>query len=122
MITCGVAMLFSSCEKSVIDLGSSKKAYDPGAPIDSVKFNTEVLPDLDANCTACHSATGQFPSFEEDVAYTNIISNGLVNTASPAESIIYVKITSSTAGHGGGLHPATGDLLLQWISQGAKNN
>ncbi len=122
MITCGVALLFSSCEKSVIDLGSTKKAYDPGAPVDSVKFKTDVVPMLDSDCCVCHGTGGQAPCFEESVAYNNIVSNSLVDVANPSASLIYVHITENPNHHGGGIHASSGDLLLQWISQGALNN
>lgn len=108
----GISLIFNSCEKKFIDLSSP--------PSGTLHFSTDIVPLLANKCTSCHNSTGQSPSFEASVAYDNVIA--LVNTTTPESSTIYIHITENPNHHGGGVFQTEGDKILDWITQGAKND
>jgi hypothetical protein len=114
-----MAMLFNSCEKATIDSGSFSKPYDPNAAVDTVYFNTDILPILTSNCIGCH--TSQNPVMEATVAYDNLM-NGYVVAGSPSTSPLYIKLTDLNSSHVGRSTGAQQELIFNWISQGALNN
>ena len=104
-------LFFNSCEKKFIDLT---------APAGTALFKTDIIPMFNSKCNSCHSSKD--PILEAEVAYDNLINGGYVNTSAPASSLIYTHITAIPNSHGGGIFNIEGDKLLDWISQGAKNN
>ncbi|MHB8259564.1 MAG: hypothetical protein ACYDCN_10115 [Bacteroidia bacterium] len=95
-----------------------------------VSFKSDLVPIFAGHCAkvGCHVSGGQKPDLSSaDNAYNSITSMGLVNTATPSSSIIYGRLT-------GALTPAMpfdapasdpsqiNELILAWITQGAKNN
>jgi hypothetical protein len=96
----------------------------PIPPGDSISFSLQIVPMwADAGCTDCHKSGGQSPYLTAGVAYTSITSAGLVNTAVPAESIIYSFPSPDSDTHTWKKYTASqAALVLQWIEKGAKNN
>jgi hypothetical protein len=89
---------------------------DTGVPI---SFATQIQPMFTSKCITCHS--GQTPILTAGNAY-NSLSNGYLNTTSPAQSLVYTK---PQGGHPGGSNNLTATelaYLLKWIEEGAKNN
>jgi len=88
-----------------------------------VSFATQVLPIFSAdNCISCHKPGGQSPDYTAANAYASIVP-ALVNTASPALSRIYTFAGPTTSTHTWKKLTAADDaIILQWITQGAKNN
>ena len=84
---------------------------------DPISFATKIQPILTDKCILCHST--QTPTMGAGVAYAQLVPK-YVNTASPASSKFYTIPTSGT--HGATVSAAQGALILQWITEGAKNN
>jgi hypothetical protein len=84
-----------------------------------LSFATDVVPVLNL-CNNCHThpwTTSSTPS----TFYTNLVNGGYVNTSSPTTSKIYTKLSG---GHPGGSSISTADInkVLNWFTEGAKNN
>ena len=92
-----------------------------GVP-DSVKFSANILPIFTANCakSGCHVKGVQAPDLSAPNAYNSLIFYGYVDTDFPAQSSLYLKITS------GSMKDKATDvdraLILKWIQQGALDN
>jgi hypothetical protein len=85
--------------------------------VNDVKFSTQIVPIFAEKCVLCHNS--QTPVMTSDVAYSQLVPN-YVNTTAPSSSKIYTVPTSGT--HGATLSAAQAALILQWITEGAKNN
>jgi hypothetical protein len=84
---------------------------------DEISFQTQILPILSSKCLLCHNT--QAPVMTSSAAYSQLVPK-YVNAASPASSKLYTIPTSGT--HGGKFTTAQAALVLQWITEGAKNN
>ncbi len=97
----------------------------PEVPVTGdVSFATNVAPIFSAanKCTACHKSGGQYPDFTAVNAYGSIMP-ALVNTTSPAQSKIYTFAGPTTATHTWKkLSAGEAAIILNWVTQGAKNN
>src|ERR1017187_3394043 len=91
-----------------------------------VSFSKKLVPLFTENCaiTGCHTSGGQSPDLTASKDLGSV--TGLISTSDPQSSKIYEYMT-------GKLTPAMplgkasnssdiNDLLLAWITQGAKNN
>ena len=88
------------------------------APVNDVSFSQKVVPIFAEKCISCHAT--QTPVLTSTVAFASIVPN-YVNLAAPASSKIYTVPTSGT--HKGVTISATqAAIILQWITEGAKNN
>jgi hypothetical protein len=98
--------------------------------VQTVSFSKDILPILTADCainSSCHvgdNGLNQDVNFDADSAYLTIQSKRLVNTTTPAASLLYAELEE-------GLMPLAPypklsagqkQLFLTWIQQGAKNN
>ena len=108
---------------------------EPGAPIDTAYFNTEVLPIFTLHCWNCHPVSGALDLGVAE-AYTNLVNVVTTGYApqkrivpgDPDASVLWHKVSAS--GTYGLTMPPSGTLLnaaeLQtirdWIEQGALNN
>ena len=95
---------------------------DQGA-IGEVFFATDIEPIFYSGekCTYCHQpgGIGSKYNFSQGVAYGTINSNGFVDLANPANSIIYAV---PSGGHLANYTAAEKALVLAWIEQGALDN
>jgi len=97
-------------------------------PVDTtvpVSFSKQIVPIFTTEgCVGCHKPGGQAPDLTAANAYNSIQSMKLVNTATPASSIIYTEPDpANTAKHTWKKYTAAeAQLVLTWIQQGAKNN
>ena len=87
---------------------------DPDNP---TLFSTQVEPIFQDRCIACHDS--RKPVLVTGSAFASLTNGGYINTENPLESKVYQKATD---GHGQNMSSAERALLLQWITEGAKNN
>ena len=106
-----ITILITSCERDYIE-------YPPVDTTVVISFSDEIIPVFTDLCIACHSG-GIPPDLTEDNAYNSIVTDNLVDTLLPENSIIYTKPLDS---HGEVYSALEADLILRWIRQGAKNN
>jgi len=101
------------------------KEPEPINPETPVSFATQILPIFNTsnNCTGCHKPGGQSPDFTTANAYSSIMSNDVVNIATPASSLLYTFPAPTTSSHNWKKYTAQqAELVLLWIEQGALNN
>jgi len=111
------SLLISSCKYDYI-------LPEVIAPVSDVSFSEDVLPIFSTGdkCTSCHSVAGATsPDLTAANAYAQI--SGLINSTTPAESKIYSYPAPSTGTHTWKKYTAgEAAIILQWITEGAKNN
>ena len=87
-------------------------------------FDTDIMPILQT-CTSCHGTSGNYTVTDANETYSNITSNGFIDTNTPANSILLLKATE-TVSHEGGVRFNTSSTEYQtistWITEGALNN
>lgn len=107
-----------------LTLGSCK--YDFILPeevpqVSDVSFSEQVAPIFANKCIGCHKAGSVSPDLTAGNAFNEI--QGFINTASPAESKIYLYPSPETNTHKQRKYTAgEAAIILQWITEGAKNN
>jgi hypothetical protein len=136
VLLCSTAMLLYSCTKDKIP-----------APVISttVSFSKDIYPVFasSGNCgnTTCHGADvdSRLPHmYSLDSCYTSLLRDtstnlagyAFVDTLNPANSFVYIKLTSENPPDGGVRMPNGGPYLsneftekvLKWIQQGAPKN
>jgi len=97
-------------------------------PIDNggqpISFATQVVPVFSNGdkCTQCHKSGGfGSPDFSNSATIYSLIVPKYVNTTTPESSTIYIN--ASSGNHNNVKVSATdAAILLQWITEGAKNN
>ena len=110
MVIAGAA-LFASCEKYVFEV----EDVDPDVP---VLFQTQIQPIFSNNCIVCHKGSRN-PDLRDGNSYSSLTTGSYVNL--PAEnSKLYSQIISGS--HAPFTIDTEKQLILNWISQGAKNN
>jgi hypothetical protein len=127
--------LFGGCAKDEGPL-YIPKPVDPGAPMDTVFFSTEVMPIFQAHCWVCHPPMGGGMDLTEGMAYSNLVdvtSSGYgpsvrVLPGDPEASVLWHKINFSSE-YGLGMPPSGAPLssaqietIRLWIEQGSMDN
>lgn len=113
-----VIVLVSSCQYKWI----VEPVVPPPDPEDTISFSQQIVPIFsEQGCTGCHNTGGQSPDLTPDNAYNSIISEGLVDTAQPENSVIYAYPLPD-GNHYAKYTSAQAQLILQWIEQGAHDN
>lgn len=123
-------MFIAGCEYDVVFVQPNPVSdyVDPNPePPDPnlTSFSGKIVPIFTTGdrCTSCHGDGGQRPVLTASKAYGEIISMGLVNVADPATSIIYTEVKAGTSPHAWKkMSSSQSELVLQWITEGAKNN
>ncbi len=100
---------------------------DPDEPDDPnlISFAGQIVPIFTSGnrCTSCHGDGGTRPVLTAAKAYSEIISLGLVKTTDPATSKLYTYVKAGTSTHAWKKYSdSQANLILQWITEGAKNN
>ena len=94
----------------------------------TVSLSKDLAPIFTKNCaiSGCHADGGHNPDLVAAKAYSSLKSGNYVDTTTPANSIIYKRLTgklSPAMPMGGASNPSNiNGLILAWIKQGAKNN
>jgi hypothetical protein len=86
-----------------------------------VSYQQEIqIPIFDSKCVNCHAGNTP-PNLTFVNSYNSLINGGYIDTLAPAQSSLYI-----TMAPGGGMAdyctPADAQIVLTWITQGAKNN
>jgi hypothetical protein len=94
---------------------------DPNDTVDTISFSADIQPIFDSKCIGCHSTRS--PYLSAATSYSSLIDGGYIDTTTPENSVIYVKLTTEQHPSPSGTFTAAQlALLLQWIQQGALNN
>lgn len=109
-----LGLFFSGCKYDFVLPVESTPVDNGGQPI---SFATQVAPILDSKCNTCHKA--QAPLMTASNAFSQLVP-AYVNTSSPASSQLYVNASSGT--HYAKVSSSQAAIILQWITEGAKNN
>ncbi|MCU4175854.1 hypothetical protein [Carboxylicivirga sp. N1Y90] len=88
-----------------------------------VSFSEEILPIFSKNnCTECHNSNSSLVDLSPDKAYDSIVPD-LIDENDPANSKIYLYPNPSYSDHQYKKYaPIEAALVLNWITQGAKDN
>jgi len=89
-----------------------------------ISFKNIIIPMINENCISCHNASGQKPDFTSlNTMYSTMTSKTIegcgVDTVTATNSGLYKTLTGPMAGK---LSDSEMQLLLKWISEGARNN
>lgn len=117
----GVFLFLASCQYKY----TIEPIIPPPDPTDTIFFSTDVAPIWSNGdfCTQCHKTGATKPDLTAANAYADITGMGLVNTDSPASSIIYDYPLKGTSTHSWKKYSdSQAAIILQWIEQGALNN
>lgn len=85
-----------------------------------ILFSTQIEPFFVAKCNTCHAA--QSPILTQGKVFGSLNTGGYLNTADPAQSVVYTKTKGGHPGGSNSLSATELALLLRWIEEGAKNN
>lgn len=108
------AMLFAACEYTYVE------PIIVELPDDPIVFSSQLEPVFVSKCAGCH-ATVQ-PVLTTGSAYNSLINGGYINTADPANSEIYLKLSENHPSASGTFSATELAYLLKWIEEGAENN
>ena|SRR5688500_12058732 len=117
-----VVLLFATCLNACY---YDEVASFEGLPTNvSLKNDLQPIFDRDCSMSGCHDAIPSHdPSLVQEKAYQDLTSGGYVNTADPANSVLYLSVNGG--GMPAGRPPLSENdkkLILAWITEGAKNN
>ncbi len=106
--------LLSSCEKAYF----IPPVFDPNA---SVSFAKDLQPILTAKCASsgCHNGSVS-PLLVEGQSYSALIDKGLVDTTTPSQSILMIKLNTNMPPSK--LPVSDINKFLVWVTQGAQEN
>lgn len=112
-------LLLNACTYDFI----AEEELPPVDPNVDVLFATQIVPIFADKCISCHKAGGQAPDLTSANAYNSLKNMSLINTTTPASSVILVHPNYQATTHTWKQYSAAeSQLLLTWIQQGAKNN
>ncbi|HAQ65093.1 MAG TPA: hypothetical protein DCR43_04465 [Bacteroidales bacterium] len=89
---------------------------------DVVSFNGDVIPVFDKSCnmSGCHAQGSTSPDLSSANAWDDLMAKGLINTETPAQSELYISVTTGSMKKFS--NAANNAIILKWIEQGALNN
>ncbi|PKP23593.1 MAG: hypothetical protein CVU06_07480 [Bacteroidetes bacterium HGW-Bacteroidetes-22] len=89
---------------------------------DVVSFNGDVIPVFDRSCnmSGCHAQGSTSPDLSSANAWADLMAKGLINTETPAQSGLYITVTTGSMKKFS--NAANNAIILKWIEQGALNN
>lgn len=91
----------------------------------NVSLSTDVQPIFTKNCalSGCHDAVPTYkPSLVVGNSYDALKSGGYLNEVVPNSGILYQHIASGEMPPGAPLTSRDLNMIIAWLSQGAKNN
>ena len=109
----------SSCEKEYF-VPVPPEPIDTSMTPDTASYSLEIQPYFDASCVSCHGGVIA-PNLSSAVSWAELHDGGYIDLVTPSNSLLYTKI------HVGGSmeqYSTSADTknVLQWITEGAKNN
>ena len=93
-------------------------SFTTASTIAALSFTTDIIPVL-TQCNNCHRH-GWTTSTAASTFYTNLVSGGYVNAATPSSGKIYSKLSSGHASPT--ISSADINKILTWMNAGSKNN
>lgn len=114
MLVLGFILLYS-CEKVTL---KEPPLPPPGPGVDSIRFSADIKP-IFSVCAGCHG--GSISPNLKDTPYQSLKDGNFFDTDQPSQSKLYVQLTTKSS-HIGKTSPIQNTKILQWITQGAKNN
>ena len=115
------------CVLLALALGFQGCEYSTVTPVrpstdQQVSFQRDIqIPIFDTKCVSCHMPGTTPPDLSSSNSYNSLFSGGFIDTVTPAQSSLYLSMIS-----GGSMsaycNASEAQLVLTWISQGAKNN
>lgn len=92
-----------------------------------VSLQTDIIPIFDQYCnmSGCHDGVAFAPDLTPANAYNDMFATNQIDTVNPELSKLYVRMTTTTPlpmPTSGLLDANKTNLVLEWITQGAKNN
>ncbi len=89
---------------------------------DTLSFSNDIMPIFNNGCNTnvCHGAGSTPPDLSEGNAYNALINGAYVDTETPEASILYTTMKSGSMKVY--TDPGDEEIVLAWITQGAKNN
>jgi hypothetical protein len=116
----GILFILASCTN---DIRKSKIITGP------VSFQNDIIPIFNQQCniSGCHDGVTNPPQTDLTPAnaYTDLFAKNQIDTLNPSQSNLYIRMTTTVPlpMPPGGLLPASQtNLILNWITEGAKNN
>jgi len=100
------------------------------SPNEKVSFSLDIQPIFNGNCVFCHPGSDPLDLTEKN-SYDHLWNHPpdapFVDTANPALSILYERMTNTGSSSGpmppsGILSSTKTSLVLRWIEEGAKDN
>lgn len=95
----------------------------------TVSFSKDLVPIFKTSCalSGCHVAGGHAPDLDAEKAYSSLMNGNYINKASGSSSVLFERLTGKISPgmplSAPGSDPGQiEELLLAWITQGAKNN
>ena len=112
--------MISSCEYGFIDFEEEDPNIDP---TEELSFSEKIIPIFNNKCntTGCHTAGHFSVDLTPENAWKDIHDKGLVDIENPADSKFYTKIANPGT-HDNRSLPNEQQLILKWITEGAKDN
>jgi hypothetical protein len=111
-----LTIIVASCTKKYV----TQPYTPPPPPGYQYSLTTDVQPIFDSKCIRCHKTGGVNPDLTTGKSYNAMFSLSLIDTLAPANSEIYTEMYNGSMSSYCTQQDA--DVVLQWITQGAKNN
>jgi hypothetical protein len=92
-----------------------------------VSFARDIQPMLNQNCMPCHAGSGDSKSPYVVTSYAGVMGNGKdsvpnVLPGNADSSLLCEMLKTGEMPKAGPLAPAKVELVIRWVTQGAKNN
>ncbi len=110
-----IMMVLASCEYESVE----PVEIDPDTEI---SFKDDIIPIFNESCNSsgCHATGDWEPDLTDENAYEALFAGDFIDTANPENSELYESMNSGSMTEYS--TPATTQLILTWIEQGAKDN
>jgi hypothetical protein len=122
-----VALLLVGCGGQKTEPAKTEAPVTDSAAVVEVSFAKDIQPVFAQNCMPCHSGGADAKSPYVLTSYDGVMGKGKdtvanVIAAQPDASLLYTMLKDCKMPPAGPLAAATVDLVMKWISHGAKNN
>lgn len=112
-------ILITGCKYNFI---LPEEVTPPNPDGEPVSYATQVQPIFTAKCIECHKSGGQSPDLTSGNSYNQVVPSK-IDATTPANSKIYAFPAPTTSTHTWKKYSTNeANLVLTWITEGAKNN
>lgn len=116
----------NSCKKAVTVVIAPTGSTIPTDK--TISFSSDIVPIFEKSCngSGCHATGAKAPDLTQAKAFAALNSGGYLNTSNPVKSKLYLSLTGKSGmvmPIGSANNPSNlNNLVLAWLTQGAKNN